>query len=218
MKLAWNVGSHRSAGEARQARPDDAGNHAAGSDIGDRLGRGTGRAPARPRRSGRAACWRRRSPASARPGTSPGSCRCRARTPRTMAPHTPGNRAQTEAHAPARDACISNEAGNTESMTPRCCRVTGRLAHMRRSAGTIVSTAKADEANISVLLPWVSAGHTASRPMFRNERRGRISAAARASLPFIAPHSRRMAEASQANWRGRRGVTPRGRADFREAN
>ena len=52
---------------------------------------------------------------------------------------------------------ISIEAGNTDSMTPRCCMVTGRFAHMRMSGGTMVSTASAEEANISVLLPWVSA-------------------------------------------------------------
>ena len=46
---------------------------------------------------------------------------------------------------------------STDSMTPRCCMVTGRLAHMRMSGDTMVNTASADEANISVLLPWVRA-------------------------------------------------------------
>jgi len=52
---------------------------------------------------------------------------------------------------------ISSEAGKTDIMTPRCCIVTGRFAHMRRSGPTMVSTASADEANIRVLPLWVSA-------------------------------------------------------------
>ena len=50
--------------------------------------------------------------------------------------------------------------------------VTGRFAHMRMSGGMMVSTASADEANISVLLLWVSAWQIASKPMLRSERRG----------------------------------------------
>ena len=42
--------------------------------------------------------------------------------------------------------------------------VTGRFAHMRMSGGTMVSTASAEEANISVLLLWVSAWHIAEQP------------------------------------------------------
>ena len=67
---------------------------------------------------------------------------------------------------------ISIEAGNTDSMTPRCCMVTGRFAHMRMSGETMVSTASAEEANISVLLLWVSAWQIASSAMLRSERRG----------------------------------------------
>src|SRR3984893_15034773 len=52
---------------------------------------------------------------------------------------------------------ISIEAGKTDSMTPKCCMVMGRLAHMRMSGDTMVSTANADEANNRVLLLWVSA-------------------------------------------------------------
>jgi hypothetical protein len=47
---------------------------------------------------------------------------------------------------------ISIEAGNTDSMTPKCCMVMGRFAHIRMSGDTMVSTASADEANIRVLL------------------------------------------------------------------
>ena len=67
---------------------------------------------------------------------------------------------------------ISIDAGKTDSMTPRCCIVTGRFAHMRISGGTIVSTASADEANISVLLLCVSAWQKPSSPMLRSARRG----------------------------------------------
>ena len=66
--------------------------------------------------------------------------------------------------------------------------VTGRLAHMRRSDGTMVSTASADEANIRVLLLCVSAWQIASKPMLRSERRGMPSdAAAGVSSTFIEP-------------------------------
>ena len=67
---------------------------------------------------------------------------------------------------------ISIEAGNTDSMTPKCCMVIGRFAHMRMSGDTMVSTASADEANISVLLLWVSAWQIASSAMLRIARRG----------------------------------------------
>ena len=67
---------------------------------------------------------------------------------------------------------ISSDAGKTDSMTPRCCMVTGRLAHMRWSGPMIVSTASADEANIRVLPLWVSAWHIASNAMLRAARRG----------------------------------------------
>ena len=67
---------------------------------------------------------------------------------------------------------ISIEAGNTDSMTPRCCMVTGRFAHMRMSGETMVSTASAEEANISVLLLCVSAWQIASSAMLRSARRG----------------------------------------------
>jgi hypothetical protein len=50
--------------------------------------------------------------------------------------------------------------------------VTGRFAHMRMSGETMVSTASAEEANISVLLLCVSAWHVARSPMLRSERRG----------------------------------------------
>jgi hypothetical protein len=52
--------------------------------------------------------------------------------------------------------------------------VTGRLAHMRMSGETMVSTASAEEANISVLLLCVSAWHVARSPMLRSERRGML--------------------------------------------
>jgi hypothetical protein len=77
---------------------------------------------------------------------------------------------------------ISIEAGKTDSMTPRCCSVTGRLAHMRRSGDTMVSTASADEANISVLQLWVSAWQMPSRAMLRNARRGHRESAAVSTL------------------------------------
>ena len=83
---------------------------------------------------------------------------------------------------------ISIEAGNTDSMTPRCCMVTGRFAHMRMSAGMMVSTASAEEANISVLLPWVSAWQNPSRPILRSARRGMpVETLAGVSSTFIEP-------------------------------
>ena len=83
---------------------------------------------------------------------------------------------------------ISSEAGNTDNMTPRCCMVMGRLAHMRMSGETMVSTASADEANINVLLLCVSAWHIASKAMLRIDRRGmRPSDAAGVSCTFIDP-------------------------------
>jgi len=75
---------------------------------------------------------------------------------------------------------IKSDAGNTDSMTPRCCMVTGRLAHMRRSGDTMVSTASADEANIKVLLLCVSAWQIASSVMLRNARGGKPAVAAAA--------------------------------------
>ena len=58
---------------------------------------------------------------------------------------------------------ISSEAGKTDSMTPKCCMVMGRFAHMRMSGETMVSTASAEEANIRVLLLWVSAWQIAEQ-------------------------------------------------------
>ena len=43
---------------------------------------------------------------------------------------------------------------------------------MRMSGETMVSTASADDANISVLLLWVSAWHIASSAMLRSDRGG----------------------------------------------
>ena len=62
---------------------------------------------------------------------------------------------------------ISIEAGKTDSMTPKCCMVIGRFAHMRMSGETMVSTASAEEANIRVLLLCVSAWQIASSAMLR---------------------------------------------------
>jgi hypothetical protein len=82
---------------------------------------------------------------------------------------------------------ISIDAGKTDSMTPRCCMVTGRLAHIRMSGGTMVSTASADEANISVLQLWVSAWQIASRAMLRSARRGMPVEAAAVGSTLIDP-------------------------------
>jgi len=83
---------------------------------------------------------------------------------------------------------ISSDAGNTDSMTPRCCMVTGRLAHMRMSGETIVRTASAEEANMSVLLLCVSAWQIPSKTMLRIDRRGmRPSEAAGISCTFDDP-------------------------------
>ena len=82
---------------------------------------------------------------------------------------------------------ISIEAGNTDSMTPRCCMVTGRLAHIRMSGDTMVSTASAEEANIRVLLLWVSAWQIASSAMLRSARGGMAPDAAAVSSSLIEP-------------------------------
>jgi hypothetical protein len=59
---------------------------------------------------------------------------------------------------------------------------------MRISGETIVSTASAEDANISVLLLCVSAWQIASRAMFRIDRRGmRPSEAAGISCTFDDP-------------------------------
>ena len=97
---------------------------------------------------------------------------------------------------------ISIEAGNTDSMTPKCCMVIGRFAHMRMSGDTMVSTASADEANIRVLLLWVSAWQIASSAMLRIARRGTPPDTAAVSSTFIEPsigaHSSRPATLPQA--------------------
>ena len=97
---------------------------------------------------------------------------------------------------------ISIEAGNTDSMTPKCCMVIGRFAHMRMSGDTMVSTASADEANIRVLLLWVSAWQIASSAMLRIARRGTPPDATAVSSTFIEPsigaHSSRPATLPQA--------------------
>ena len=82
---------------------------------------------------------------------------------------------------------ISSEAGKTDSMTPKCCMVMGRFAHMRMSGETMVSTASAEEANISVLLLWVNAWHIASSAMLRMARRGMPPDAAAVSSTLIEP-------------------------------
>ena len=85
---------------------------------------------------------------------------------------------------------ISIEAGNTDSMTPKCCMVIGRFAHMRMSSDTMVSTASADEAFIRVLLLWVSAWQIASSAMLRLARRGIPPDDVTTSATSIEPSSR----------------------------
>ena len=67
--------------------------------------------------------------------------------------------------------------------------VIGRFAHMRMSGDTMVSTASADDANISVLLLCVSAWHIASNAMLRIDRGGmRVGVGAGGvSCAFIEP-------------------------------
>src|ERR1700722_10156404 len=67
---------------------------------------------------------------------------------------------------------ISSEAGQTDSMTPKCCMVIGRLAHLRNAGDTNVRPARADEAKIRVFLLWVSGWQIASSVMLPPARRG----------------------------------------------
>ena len=174
--------------EARQARADDAGDHAARRHIGDRLGAETRRAPARRRQSDRAACWRWRSPGRCRPGTSPESCRCRGRWRRSEAPTMPMTEPVRKPNLRPR-RIISIEAGKHRQHDAEMLHGDRQVrphAHVGRNDGQHRQRRGREHQRVAALGQRLA--RSPASAMLRSERRGmRAADTARRFLTFIDP-------------------------------